>query len=211
VDPRISSTDDAKERLQMEFEGSGGLLALFEEHRDGIARFLRARTRSPAEVQDVVQEMWLRLRESRLGPVTSPRAYLYQMANHLVLDRERERRRRLLRDTNWTQQSYTVVPTAEGEWQALDAGPLPDDSVADVEERRRLLAAMATLPEKARRALILHKIDELSHTEVASRMGISRSAVEKHMSAAMRHLRTVMCTCGEQDSAASLATDRDDT
>jgi RNA polymerase sigma-70 factor (ECF subfamily) len=34
----------------------------------------------------------------------------------------------------------------------------------------------------------LHKFDGLTHAETAARMGISRSAVEKHVSLALGHL-----------------------
>jgi RNA polymerase sigma-70 factor (ECF subfamily) len=34
----------------------------------------------------------------------------------------------------------------------------------------------------------MHKFEGLSHPEVAAQLGISRSAVEKHMMAALKHL-----------------------
>jgi len=34
-----------------------------------------------------------------------------------------------------------------------------------------------------------HKLDGLSHAEVAAEFGITRSAVEKHIAVALRHLR----------------------
>jgi DNA-directed RNA polymerase specialized sigma24 family protein len=40
--------------------------------------------------------------------------------------------------------------------------------------------------------LRLHKFDGLSHGEVAARLGISKSAVEKHMAVAMAHLRRLL-------------------
>ncbi len=38
----------------------------------------------------------------------------------------------------------------------------------------------------------MHKIEGLTHGEVAARLGISRSAVEKHMAVAMTHLRRLL-------------------
>jgi RNA polymerase sigma-70 factor (ECF subfamily) len=67
---------------------------------------------------------------------------------------------------------------------------LPDaEAVYEARERlARLAAAIAALPPQCRRVFTLHKLHGLSHAEVATRLNISRSAVEKHMSAALKHL-----------------------
>jgi RNA polymerase sigma-70 factor (ECF subfamily) len=56
----------------------------------------------------------------------------------------------------------------------------------------RIASAIAALPEGAAQAFRLHKIDGLSHAEVAARLGISRSGVEKHIAVAMKHLRRLL-------------------
>jgi RNA polymerase sigma-70 factor (ECF subfamily) len=178
-----------------------GLAAAYEEHRPALLRFLRARTRDPAEAEDIVQELWIRLRETASGPVAHARGYLFQMANNLVLDRERERRRRLARDRSWTEQSHTLVQAADNTMQAVDPQRSPDLQLADAEERDRLLRAIEALPEGARRAFCLHKLEDLSHGEVAARLGISRSGVEKHIALAMKHLRRALLDCGSGAAA----------
>jgi RNA polymerase sigma-70 factor (ECF subfamily) len=60
------------------------------------------------------------------------------------------------------------------------------------EETAALASAIAALPEGAGRAFRLHKIDGLSHAEVAAKLGISRSGVEKHIAVAMAHLRRML-------------------
>ncbi|MEO6366470.1 MAG: RNA polymerase sigma factor [Steroidobacteraceae bacterium] len=165
-----------------------GLVALYAQYRLEILRFLRARTRDPAEAEDVIQELWIRLQAGRGGPVGNGRAYLFQMANNLVLDRARARRRRALRDQMWTEQSLDFTA---GE-AAAEPAPGPAESLLQAEELRQLTAAMQTLPDAARRAFFLHKIDGLSHAEVAAKLGISRSGVEKHIAVAMKHLRRAL-------------------
>jgi RNA polymerase sigma-70 factor (ECF subfamily) len=184
-----------------------GLVAFYDRHRSELLRFLRARTRDAAEAEDVVQELWIRLHELRPGPISNARAYLFQMANNLVLDRVRERRRRSVRDQNWTEQSYVLAPGAEGEMQAVDPGHTPEAQLVEAEEQRALVAAIAELPDGARRAFCLHKIDGLSHAEVAARLGISRSGVEKHIAVAMKNLRRLLADCGPGGAAASPPTD----
>ena len=84
------------------------------------------------------RSLWLRLRNLRAGPISNARAYLFQMANNLVLDRARERRRRSARDHSWTEQSFELAPGAQGQLQPVDPGQTPEDALLDVEEQRAL-------------------------------------------------------------------------
>jgi RNA polymerase sigma-70 factor (ECF subfamily) len=65
----------------------------------------------------------------------------------------------------------------------------PADEAVDARLRLgRLLAAVEAMPPQTRRAFRLHKLQGLSHAETAAAMGVSRSAVEKHVSAALKFL-----------------------
>ncbi|MDB5672642.1 MAG: polymerase subunit sigma-70 [Alphaproteobacteria bacterium] len=161
-----------------------GLAELYLRHRAELARFLAARTGSREEAEDIVQELWLKLNGADSGPVANGRAYLYRMAQNLVLDRIRERSRRGARERLWQDEE---IGYQAGE--AMDARSNPEAEAAEREEVALVASAIAALPEGARRAFRLHKIDGLSHSEVAERLGISRSGVEKHIAVAMKHLR----------------------
>jgi RNA polymerase sigma factor (sigma-70 family) len=106
-----------------------------------------------------------------------------------VLDRVRERRRRARRDHDWTE-SVQAGGWAAGEIAAPE--PSPPELLIEQEELQRLSAAVASLPDGARRAFSLHKVEGRSHAEVAALLGISRSGVEKHIAVAMKHLRRVL-------------------
>jgi RNA polymerase sigma-70 factor (ECF subfamily) len=166
-----------------------GLVLLYTQHRPQLLRFLRARTGDAAEAEDIVQELWLRLQKLDTGPIGNGRAYLFQIANNLVLDRVRERQRRARRDRQWAE-SVQLDDAAGGEVAA--PGPAPAEALIEQEELRQLTEAMAALPEGAQRAFLLHKIEGCSHAEVAARLGISRSGVEKHIALAMKHLRRAL-------------------
>ena len=79
-------------------DDASGLTALIGRHRAELLRFLIARTGDRDEAEDLLQELWLRVRGSDPGPVANGRAYLFRVANNLVLDRVRERNRRVARD-----------------------------------------------------------------------------------------------------------------
>lgn len=58
-------------------------------------------------------------------------------------------------------------------------------------------AALAELPPRRREAFVLHKFDGLSQVEVAERMGISLSMVEKHIASALLHCKRRLGQGGE--------------
>ena len=49
--------------------------------------------------------------------------------------------------------------------------------------------ALAELPVACRESFLLRKLEGLSHPEIAERLGLSRSVVEKHIVNAMKHCR----------------------
>lgn len=168
-------------------EGAGGLTAVLTANRPQLIRFFTSRTGSPAEAEDVVQEIWLHVARAETGPVANPLAFLHRVGMNIVLDRVRERQRRARREQDW---SDVAIEQRGGE--ATDDAPSPHD-VADGRQRAaQLAAAIDALPPGAGRVFRRHKLDGLSHGEVAAELGISRSAVEKHIAVALRHLRAAL-------------------
>lgn len=169
-------------------EPGGGLRALYQLHAASLRRFLHARTGSADLAGDLMQELWLRLDGVADGPVVDGRAYLFRMAQNLMLDQLRERRRRDGRERAWAEVTLD---------QRADAPePVETTTALDIaigrEEVRRLARAIDRLPAGAQRAFRLHKLEGLSHAETAERLGISRKGVEKHMATAMQHLRRLL-------------------
>lgn len=169
---------------------SGGLETVYHDCRQQLLRFLIARTGDQDEALDVLQETWIRLQTTATGPIANPRAYLFRMAQNLVVDRARARQRRMQRDRIWSDDRTLHYP---GSSEAIDLEQQnAEDSLLEQEEVERLMAALKTLPDGARRVFEMHKIEGLSHVEIAARLHISKSGVEKHMAVAMKHLRRAL-------------------
>ena len=155
------------------------LLQLYLEKRPSLVRFFAARLGSMAAAEDLVQELYLKL--SSLDPaaaaVDNPSAFLYRAGHNLMLDRLRQDKRAVRRDGAW----HEVQELRTGE-------PAADDALAARRRLARLAAIVEEMPAKMRQAFRLHKLDGLSQAETAREMNISVSAVEKHISAALKAL-----------------------
>ncbi|HJT41128.1 MAG TPA: RNA polymerase sigma factor [Sphingobium sp.] len=158
-------------------------------HRADLMRLLMARLADRTEAEDLLQELWLKVKQNPAGPVQNGRAYLFRMAQNLVIDRLRERQRRMERERRW---SDTATDFAASGMELADQRKTAEEAMLDREEIATLVSAIANLPEGARRAFELHKIQGLSHAEVAAILGISKSGVEKHMAVAMKYLRRAL-------------------
>src|SRR5580658_1219091 len=115
---------------------------VYQEHAPALFRFLIRLTGNESETKDALQEIFLRLAKSPLllHGVASPRAYLFRLGHHLVIDRHRrEQTRHRYEDMAHQQRELSVPPesnTGDAAWlqrtlaSSLDA--LPSDQKAVV-------------------------------------------------------------------------------
>lgn len=166
-----------------------GLAAVYSAHRAALVRFFTQRTGSEAEAEDVVQEIWLHIAQpvTGTGPIAKPLAYLHRIGMNIVLDRIRAQGRRQARDAG-----YVVATTGGSGAHVTDDAPSAFDAVAGKERLARLAAALSGPPQGAMRVFRMHRIDGLSHADIAVELGITRSAVEKHIAVALKHLRKAL-------------------
>jgi len=140
-------------------------------HKSSLQAYLRGSFPSVRDVDDVVQESFLRVWKARTArPINSARAFLFKVARHLALDLVRRRQ---------------VSPLVEA--RDLAGLSVLDDGVGVAEtasnrERIRLLAdAIDTLPARCRSVVIMRKIECLPQREVADRLGLAEKTVEAHL------------------------------
>lgn len=156
--------------------------ALFEAYGGLLQRFLRRRMRDTEEVADLVQDVFVRLvRSGDLGRITHPKAFLFQTATNLLRD---EQRGRNLRRSGLQDDALRAL-------HAPDA-PTPE-RVLEARQRLQLFErALAELPPRCREVFMLARFDGLTHPQIAARLGISISGVEKHMIKAIAHFGEAM-------------------
>ena len=198
-DRRYAMEAWANRTMRLAEEGqaaASGLAAVYAASRAELLRFLSARCGDAAEAEDLLQDLWMKLEGANPGPVANARAYLFRMANNLVLDRRRGQHRAMTRDRAWIGGGTAIE-------ERPDPALLADDALARRQEAEILGRAISALPAGAQRALQLYRFEELDQGEVARIMGISRSGVEKHLALAMRQLRAALADCGYFGAAAS--------
>ncbi|ESQ80367.1 RNA polymerase sigma factor [Asticcacaulis sp. YBE204] len=154
---------------------------LLVRYTPAIRNYLARRTRSPSEADDLTQEVLARvLKRAESGPIDNVEGYLFQAAANLL--RESGRRNTL---RNAAQVIEIQPELLEGE----DA-QTPERILMGRDAVRRVKAALNELPERTRAIFILSRFEDMKGAEIARRLGISASAVEKHMMRALAHLRS---------------------
>jgi RNA polymerase sigma-70 factor (ECF subfamily) len=149
-----------------------------ENYYRELVSFLSARLGNAQAAEDVVHDAYVRVLErSSDEPIEQPRAFLYRTALNLVIDGHR---RNTLRQ---------IEPL-----EALDAderfySPSPQATLAQGQRLEMVQRALNELPTVCRDCFLLRKLEGLSHLEIAERLGVSRSVVEKHIVNAMKHCR----------------------
>ena len=160
------------------------LLATYLERRADLLRFFTGRLRSEAAAEDLVQDIYMRIAAVEpKAEVHNAAGYLYRLGSNLMLDRIRGERRTAARDHAWREGHRTIIGADE-----VSEDPRADDALAARQRLDAIVSILQELPAQTQRVFRMHKFDGLSHSEVASALGISRSAVEKHCMAVLKRL-----------------------
>ncbi|MFT4091913.1 MAG: RNA polymerase sigma factor [Asticcacaulis sp.] len=165
--------------------GPGGLIASFQKHYDELLGYLVHRTGDREKAADVVQDTYLKLVkiERDESEILNPRAYIYRVAGNLAIDASRR--------AASSGGLYDAEPPSEN---IPDNLPSPEQTAIDRDRLRLFDNALETLPSKARIALLLFRVDGLSHAEIARRLEVSESMVAKYLAQALKHCRDYMWT-----------------
>jgi RNA polymerase sigma-70 factor (ECF subfamily) len=169
---------------KIESEDGQSLVETYLSRRPDLVRFFTQRLRSAAAAEDLVQDIYVRL-AAQDGAVVihNPVGYLYRLGSNLMLDRLRGERRAAIRESAWLDSHSTRIGL---EQVAEDSGA--EHAMVAKQRLETVIAALRELPEQTQRVFRMHKFDGMSHPEVAQALGISRSAVEKHVMAALKLL-----------------------
>jgi RNA polymerase sigma-70 factor (ECF subfamily) len=139
-----------------------------------IARF----TRSSDDAEEFLQSAFIRLIEYRSRhAVENETAFLVRTAMNIAVDESRRRRVRAEPD----------VPM-ELLIEISDEQPLQDEVIVAQERLKVVQAALERLSPRTREIYLMHRVDGMKYREIAAELGITMSAVEKHIAKASMFL-----------------------
>lgn len=155
--------------------------AYAREFQPALSAFFLRRCASPDLTDDLVQDVFVRLlRRKQSGEIDHPSAYVMQTASSVWNDHLRAGQVRHVGehdeydDVSHTPEGFSLQRVYEGR-EAID----------------RILSALSVLPERTQDIYILCRFDGFKRREVAKRLGISVSAVDKHLMAATKRVGQV--------------------
>jgi RNA polymerase sigma-70 factor (ECF subfamily) len=177
---------DAELMLRVRDGDETSFALLLERHRGPVIHFLYRMVQNSAVAEELAQEVFLRVYRSRetYQPTAKFTTWLFRIATHLAL--------------NWIRDRKSERGQESLDREAADGGRLrqvPDRQFnveqhllreARLEEVRR---AIATLPEKQRAAVLMHKYQEMEYSQIASVLSCSESAVKSLLFRAYETLR----------------------
>jgi len=138
---------------------------------DRLIREVRMRTRGRADSEDLLHAAYLRLVRYRAQHVVeNMAAFLVRTAVNICVD-------------NFRHERFIADVTPEEVGRAENS-PLQDEVLAARVRLDRVREGLSRLTPRTREIFLMHRLDDMKYREIAERLGISQSAVEKHIAKA---------------------------
>ena len=164
---------------------------IWREVHQGLRAFIAKRVADEASVEDLSQEVFVRMQRGLGGLKKESRlvSWIYQIARHAIIDYYRARDR----------QSERMVGLAS-DLESLHPASLPGESSEGSGQLRTELAGclrplIERLSEDYRQAVTLVDLEGLAQHEAAERLGLSVSGMKSRVQRGRRQLRGMLEAC----------------
>lgn len=174
VRPRAFSPPDGSAGVSQQRSGvSVSAVASVESFAPALRRYFAKRA-PRSDIDDLVQEVLLRMQgRRREADIANLQGYVFTVAANV------------LKETRWRPGPFRAFE--DGACEVSDE-ITPERIVAARLDAMRLMAAIDALPGRTREIFVAHRFEEMTYGAIASLFGISVSAVEKHIMAALKSL-----------------------
>lgn len=155
-------------------------LAAYDEHADALFRHCLARIRDRDVAKDIVQETYTKTWDylAKGKTVDHLRAFLYRVANNLIIDTSRRKR----------SSSLDVMKEDDG-FEAVDETTKDPGEIGDARGAMKLLDS---LEEIYRTAVTMRFVDGLSPKEIALALKVSENVVSVRIHRGIERLKTII-------------------
>lgn len=171
------------------------MTGIWQQVHDGLRGFIAKRVSNEAEVEDILQEVFLRMHR-RLDGLKDPDrfvAWVYQITRHAVVDHYRQAARRrevpvgLAGDLDAAQPTVAWLPPGS----SRDAGQLREELAGC------LRPMIGRLPPSYRQAVTLVELEGLTQQAAAIRLGLTLSGMKSRVQRGRQHLKRMLEDCCE--------------
>lgn len=168
------------------------LLNAFNQHKDALLGFIAKRTGDTHLAQDILQDIYLKLESQQSdNEIKYPKAYLYRIANNLIIDHQRFQSKFV--DNNDDSEPQNIKDThvnIRDTHVNLQVDEITPETQLAAQQRLEIVTkAINELPDKTRDVFKMQRLQLIDKAEVASNLGISVNMVEKHLRRALQYCR----------------------
>ena len=152
---------------------------VYELYSHKLFSFVFKILKNEADTDDIVQEVFVRIWESRdkLEDYKLLNSYIFTIAYNNSIDLIRKR----INNNKYLEHlKYSAV---------INATPNLISEIEFNELNTQVQKLIAQLPERQKQVYLLHKEDGLTYPEIAEKLGISKNTVENHIAKALKYLR----------------------
>lgn len=153
---------------------------IFKELYKPVRNFVYFRCGDADLAEDITQDTFLKLWETRARiDKATIKAYVYKIAQNNTINHQKR------------QQLFFKFMRKAGSEKEYDT---PEKMVEMEQYEEKLQRALAQLPEGGREVFLMNRLEDLTYSGIAERLGLSVKAIEKRMSKVLKILRELLGT-----------------
>ena len=162
---------------------------LLRKYRSPLVNFLGRMVRDPGMAEELAQEVFLRVYRARKAYAPSAKftTWMFRIASNLALNAIRDGRHRQMEIS--MDQPVDIGDDQAPAWEVADRRPSVEQELLARDRAAIVQRAIATLPDKQRGAVLLHKYQELDYDEIARILECSEAALKSLLFRAYETLR----------------------
>mgnify|MGYP001031053467 CR=1 FL=1 len=160
---------------------------LFDNHYASLSRYAMNMVHSAETAEDIVMDVFTKLWETGAGlDITSSlQGYLYRSVRNACLNYLTRTHKR------FTELSAETIEKLDKAVNPLEMYSIPE-SLSMSELSQAIERCMEKLLEECRKIFLMSRVDEISHKEIASRLGISENTVKVQIYRALKKFRVLL-------------------
>lgn len=170
-------TDDRNTITRLRRGDREAFACLYRRYWRKVYHFTSLYITSGADVEEVVQDVFVKLWENRarIDESQSIEGYLFIITRNHVF--------------NYNRQNFNSILYRATLQEAMDETYSMEEEINASNLRERAKVLIQALPPRQREVFLLNRVHDLSYKEIAERLDISVKTVERHMAEALKFLR----------------------